>query len=121
MKDEDTSRTIGRRENYQDCARVCAKLLQLCLTLCDPEDCSLPGSSVRGILQARILDWVAISSSRGSFQLKDQTCVFYVSCINRHVLYQKHHLGSPKIVPKHMECKAHQFSLRNLDLDSSSE
>ena len=62
MKDEDTSRTMGRRENYQDCARVCAKLLQLCPTLCDPEDCSLPGSSVRGILQARILDWVAISS-----------------------------------------------------------
>ena len=44
---------------------VCAKLLQLCPTLCDPTDCSLPGSSVHGILQARILEWVAISSSRG--------------------------------------------------------
>ena len=41
-----------------------AKLLQLCSTLCDPMDCSLPGSSVRGILQAGILKWVAITSSR---------------------------------------------------------
>ena len=39
---------------------------KLCLTLCDLMDCSLPGSSVHGILQARILEWVAISFSRGS-------------------------------------------------------
>ena len=39
---------------------------QLCPTLCDPMDCSLPGSSVRGILQARILEWVAMPSPRGS-------------------------------------------------------
>ena len=45
---------------------LCAKSLQSCLTLCDPMDCSLPGSSVRGVLQARILEWVAISSSRES-------------------------------------------------------
>ena len=43
---------------------VCAQLLQLCLTLCDRMDCSPPGSSVHGIPQARILEWVAISSSR---------------------------------------------------------
>ena len=43
---------------------VHAKLLQLCPTLCDPMDYSLPGSSVRGIHQARRLEWVAISSSR---------------------------------------------------------
>jgi len=42
-----------------------AKLLQVCLTLCDPMDCSPPGSSVHGILLARILEWVAMSSSRG--------------------------------------------------------
>ena len=41
-----------------------AKLLQLCLTLCDPMDCSPPGSSVHGILQARILEWIAMPSSR---------------------------------------------------------
>ena len=49
-----------------------------CLTLCDPMDCSLPGSSASGILQPRILEWVAISFSRGSFQPMNQT---QVSCI----------------------------------------
>ena len=44
-------------------ACVRAQLLQSCLTLCDPVDCSLPGSSVLGILLARILEWVAMSSS----------------------------------------------------------
>ena len=42
------------------CACVRAKSLQLCLTLCDPMDCSPPGSSVHGVLQVRILKWVAI-------------------------------------------------------------
>ena len=42
-----------------------SEVTQLCLTLCDPVDCSPPGSSVHGILQARILEWVAISLSRG--------------------------------------------------------
>jgi len=45
---------------------VCAKSLQSCPALCDPMDYSLPGSSVPGILQARILEWVAMFSSRGS-------------------------------------------------------
>ena len=51
---------------------------QSCLTLCDLMDCSPPGSSVYGILQARILEWVAISFSRGSSQPRDWT---QVSCI----------------------------------------
>ena len=42
---------------------MCTKAFQSCLTLCDPVDCSPPGSSVLGILQARILEWVAISLS----------------------------------------------------------
>ena len=46
---------------------VCAKSLQSCLTLCDPTDCSPRGSSVHEILPARILEWVAISFTRGSF------------------------------------------------------
>ena len=50
---------------------VCAKLLQLCLTCSNPVDYSLPGSSVHGILQARILEWVAISFSRGSSPPRD--------------------------------------------------
>ena len=49
----------------------CAKSLQLCPTLCDPMGGSPPGSSVHGILQARILEWVAISFSRGSSQPRD--------------------------------------------------
>ena len=64
-----------------------AKPLQSCLTLWDPTDCSLPGSSVLGILQARILNWVAISSSRRSSWPRDWTCVFYISCFGRHILY----------------------------------
>ena len=51
---------------------------QSCLTLCNPMDCSPPGSSVHGILQARILAWVAIPFSRGSSQPRDQ---IQVSCI----------------------------------------
>ena len=47
-------------------SRMDAKSLRLCLTLCNPMDCSPPGSSVHGILQARILKWVAIFFSRGS-------------------------------------------------------
>ena len=50
-------------------ACVHAKLLQSCLILCNPMDCSLPGSPFHGTLQARILKWVAISSPRGSSQL----------------------------------------------------
>ena len=64
-----------------------AKLPLLYLTLCDPMDCSPPGSSVHGILQARILEWVAMSSSKGSSQLRDRSWVSYLSCICRQVLY----------------------------------
>ena len=58
-----------------------AKSFQLCLTVCNPMDCSLPGSTVHGILQARILKWVAMPSSRGSFQPRDQTHIFCEFCI----------------------------------------
>ena len=56
------------------CVCVCVCLVfSLRPTLCGPKDCSLPGSSVHGILQERSLDWVAISFSKGSFQPRDQT------------------------------------------------
>ena len=48
------------------------------LTFYDPVDCSSPGSSVPGILQARILEWVAISFSRGSSQFRDWTCISHI-------------------------------------------
>ena len=57
---------------------------KLCVTLCHPMDCSPPGSSIHGIFQARILEWVAISFSRGSSQPRDGT---HVSCIDRQILY----------------------------------
>ena len=56
-------------------------LAQSCLTLCDPMDCSPPGFSVHRILQARIQEWVAMPSSRGSYQPRDKTCVSYVSLL----------------------------------------
>ena len=56
---------------------------QSCLTLCGPMDCSPPVSSVCGIFQASILEWVAISYSGGSFRPRDQTRVSCVSCIGR--------------------------------------
>ena len=52
---------------------VCVVVAQSCLSPCNPMDCSLPGFSVRGIFQARILQWVAISFSRGSSWPRDQT------------------------------------------------
>ena len=59
---------------------------QSCQTLCDPLDCSPPGSSVHGVLQARILEWVAISFSRGYSRSRDVTCI---SCIGRRILYHR--------------------------------
>ena len=61
-----------------------------------PMDCSPPGSSIHGdSVQASILQWVAMPSSMGSSQSRDQTHVSYVSCIGKWVLYHYHHLGSP--------------------------
>ena len=57
---------------------VCVLVIQLGPTLCDPMDCSLPDSFVHGSLQARILEWVAMPSSTGSSQPREQT---RVSCM----------------------------------------
>ena len=70
---------------------------QSCLTLCDRKDCSPPGSSVHGMLQARVLEWADISSSRGSSRLGDWA---HVSCLLHLLLWQVGslllcHLGSP--------------------------
>ena len=69
---------------------------QSCPTPCDPMDCSLPGSSVHGILQARILEWVATSYSRGSFWPRDRTRVSCNSCLGRQILLPLNHVGSPR-------------------------
>ena len=74
--------------------RVRAQSLQSCPTLCNPMDYSPPGSSVHGILQARILGWATMPFSRGSSQPRDRTLG---SCIGRWILDPLSHLGSPFI------------------------
>ena len=64
---------------------------QSCLTLCDPMDCSPPGSSVHGIFLARVLEWIVISYSRGSSWPRNPTHVSWVSFIGKQIVYQ---LGS---------------------------
>ena len=61
------------------CVCVCVLVAQLCPILCDPMDCSTSGSSVHGILQARILEWIAIPFSRGSSWSRDQTQVSHIA------------------------------------------
>ena len=70
------------------CMKVKSKseVTQSCPTLSDPMDCSLPGSSIHGIFQARVLEWVAISSSKGSSWPRHWTHIS-VSCIGRWILY----------------------------------
>ena len=63
--------------------------------LCESMDFSPPGSSVHRISQAKILEWAAISSSRGSSQPRDQTLISYISCTHRAILYHSHHLKNP--------------------------
>ena len=65
---------------------------QLCLTLCNPLDCSSPGSPVHGILQARILEWVAIPFSKGSPQPRDRTGSLALADTFYHLIHQ----GGPK-------------------------
>ena len=62
----------------------CCLVAKLCPTLCNPMDCSPPGSSVHGISQARIMEWVSISSPRGSSWPRDWT---HISCIDRQILF----------------------------------
>ena len=69
-----------------------SSLSQPCPKLCDPMDCSPPGSSVHGLSQARMLEWVVLPFSMGSSQPRDQT---RVSCISRWILYHLSRQGSP--------------------------
>ena len=78
-------------KNLKSWETNCCLVPKLCPTLCDHMDCSPPGSSVHGILQARILEWVVSSFSRGSSRPRDQT---HVSCTGRWILYHLSHQGS---------------------------
>ena len=91
---------------------ACLKLLQSCPTLCNPMGCNPPGSSVHGILQARILEWIAMPSSRGSSPPRDWTWV------SLRLLYWQ--VGSLPLAP----LEKPRFSLRssvNLNFIPSSE
>ena len=74
---------LSFEQNFEILMCACT---QSCLTLCNPMDCSLPGSSVHGISQVSVLEWVAISSSRASSWPRDQTCIsctaggFFTTC-----------------------------------------
>ena len=79
--------TVGHLHGYHDAICVLCLDAQSCPTLCDPMDCCPPGSSVHGISQARILEWVAMPSSRGSSRSRDRTHLCCISCIGRRILY----------------------------------
>ena len=79
---------------------------QPCLTLCDPMDSSPPGSSIHGIFQARILEWVAIFYSRGSFGPRDLTSICCVSFIGRWILLPLVPPGKPSVTIYHANKKS---------------
>ena len=83
---KDMTKRIQNGEMFW-CSLVLMLHAQSCSTLCDPMDCSLSGSSVHGISQARILEWVAISYSGGSSRSRDRNCVSCSFCIGRQVLH----------------------------------
>ena len=96
------------QSNSSYSAAAAAESLQSCPTLCDPMDCHLPDSSVRGLLQARILEWVATPSTRGSSPPRDQN---RVSCTagrfftaeppaKTHILLPSHILNFPLVTKK---------------------
>ena len=91
------------------CVCTCA---QLCPTFCDPMDCSLPCSFAHGILQARILEWLAISFSRGSSWPRGLTHISCISFIGRQILYQLSHYSATK------RNKTGPFVVRWMDLES---
>ena len=97
---------------------VCACIhTQLCPTLCNPMNCGPQGSSVHGIFQARILEWVVISYSRGSSPPRDQTCV---SRIGRQIFCHWYHLGSLGSVVKNLPAKQETW-VRSLGWENDLE
>ena len=87
------------------CVYVCevkwSEVAQLCPTLCDPMDSSLPGSAVHGIFQTRILEWAAISFSRGSSQPRNRT---WVSCIADRRFYHLSVCSSIQLCHRKQNC-----------------
>ena len=90
----------------------CRKITKSCPTLCDPMDWSPPGSSVHGIFQARILEWGAISSSRGSSWHRDW---IRISCVGSWVLYHRAAKEAPPLSSHHpLECACQRRPIYSL-------
>ena len=85
-------RILTLKHLSDDSQRTCSVTSVTCWTL---QPCAVPSFSVRGILQARVLEWVAMPSSGASSQPRDQTCITYICCIGRQILHPLNHLGSP--------------------------
>ena len=92
--------------------RPSCTVAQSCLTLCDPMDCNPLGSSIHGVFQSRMLEWIAISSSRGSFWPSDPTCISGVFCIDRWILYHWatwEALSLPIVTKNYSFCRKHLY------------
>ena len=100
-----------------------SEVAQSCLTLCDPMDCSLPHSSVHGIFQARVLEWGAVSFSRGSSQPRNRTRVSSIvgrrftvwatreKCLVQSKIEWKIDIPSgPVVKTPRFHCRVHWFS-----------
>ena len=98
-----TNHSLGGLQTKGQCVLMAVMCVhaQSCLTLCHPKDCSLSSSSVHGILQARILEGFAISSSRGSSQMREEVLAVVVCHINKNPLFSKilEVLVLPKVYP----------------------
>ena len=93
---EHEGRDNRSRENAPDCLWVkWSEVAQSYPTLYDPMDCSLPGFSVYGIFQARVLEWVVISFSKESSRHRDRTLVSHIA--SRHFIYHLSHQRSPSL------------------------
>ena len=95
MKEANHKRKILYDSTHEKCLKW-SEVAQLCLTLCDPMDCSLPGSSIHGIFQARILEWVVISFSRGSSWPRDWTQVSLIA--GSHFYHLGHEFSFVKLI-----------------------
>ena len=95
------------------CLCPCVLVAQSCLTLCDPIDCSPPGSSVHGILQARLLEWVPMPSSRESSPPRDQTQVSLIAGRFFCLSHQGSHWNNVVKIPSVSSMKIHKWGEKN--------
>jgi len=93
-----------------------SEVTQLCLTLCDLMDCSLPRSSAHGIFQARVLEWVAISFSRGSSRPRDRTQVSHIAGRLYHLCHQGNQVLDFKFYLLHCPIEFQGFKVLQLRL-----